>query len=75
MTTIYCINNLEKQECDIYEHFFSVPEMKCAYVWVSGDKKCSFFGKFGALSFLVTSVLRFSLLPFTDELDCAICIT
>ena len=28
-----------------------------------GGKKCSFFGKFGVLCFLVTSVLRFSSLP------------
>ena len=29
-----------------------------------GGKKCSFFGKFGQLCFLVTSVLRFALLPY-----------
>ena len=33
------------------------------YVWVSGGKKCLFFGKFGVLYFLVTSVLRFALSP------------
>ena len=27
-------------------------------------KKCSFFGKFGVLCFLVTSVLRFVLVPY-----------
>ena len=31
---------------------------------VSGGKKCSFFGKFGVLYFLVASVLRFALLPY-----------
>ena len=31
---------------------------------VSGGKKCSFFGKLGVLCFLVTSVLRFDLLPY-----------
>ena len=32
------------------------------YVCESGGKKCSFFGKFGVLCFLVTFVLRFALL-------------
>ena len=32
-------------------------------VCVSGGKKRSFFGKFGVLCLLVTSVLRFALLP------------
>ena len=31
---------------------------------VSGGKKCSFFGKFGALCFLETPVLTFTLLPY-----------
>ena len=34
------------------------------YVSLSGGKKCQFFGKFGLLCFLVTSVLRFALLPY-----------
>ena len=34
------------------------------YVCVSGGKKCSFFGTFGVLCFLVTPVLRFVLLPY-----------
>ena len=34
------------------------------YVCLSGGKKCLFFGKFGVLCFLVTSVLRFALLPY-----------
>ena len=34
------------------------------YVCVSGGKKCSFFGKFGELSFLETPVLRFTLLSY-----------
>ena len=29
-----------------------------------GGKKCSFFGKFGVVCFLVTSILRFALLPY-----------
>ena len=37
-------------------------------------KKCSFFGKFGELCFLVTSVLRFALLPhyrrIVQYMDC-----
>ena len=35
------------------------------YVCVSGRKKCLFFGNFGVLCFLETSVLRFPLLPFS----------
>ena len=31
------------------------------HVYVSGCKKCSFFGKLGVLCFLVTSFLRFAL--------------
>ena len=34
------------------------------HLCVSGGKKCSFFGKFGVLSFLETPVLRFALLPY-----------
>ena len=34
------------------------------YVCISGGKKCSFFGKFGILCFLVTPVLRFALLLY-----------
>ena len=34
------------------------------YVCVSGGTKCLFFGKFGVLCFLETSVLRFALLPY-----------
>ena len=33
-------------------------------VCVSGGTECSFFGKFVVLCFLVTSVLRFALLPY-----------
>ena len=35
-------------------------------VCVSGTKKCSFFGKFGLLCFLVTPVLRFALILPTN---------
>ena len=31
---------------------------------ISGGKKCSFFGKFGSLYFLVTGNLRFTILPY-----------
>ena len=37
-------------------------------VCVSGSKKCSFFGKFGVICFLVTLVLRFTLLPYYRRL-------
>ena len=37
---------------------------KAGRVCVSGGKKCSFFGKFGVLCILVTSVLRFALLSY-----------
>ena len=36
----------------------------CSYVCVSGGKKCPLFGKFGALFFLGTPVLRFALLLY-----------
>ena len=44
------------------KHF--VPPDTHKYVSVSGSKKCSFFGKFGVLCFLVTSVLRLAYLPY-----------
>ena len=34
------------------------------YVWLSGDNKCLFFGKFVVLCFLKTSVLRFARPPY-----------
>ena len=34
------------------------------YVYVSGGKKCSFFGEFGVLCFLETPVLGFAFLPY-----------
>ena len=34
------------------------------YLYVSRGKKRSFFGKFGVLCFLVTTVLRFALSPY-----------
>ena len=34
-------------------------------------KKRSFFGKFGMLYILVTSVLRFALLPYYRQIDCS----
>ena len=37
-------------------------------MYVSGDKKCSFFGKFGVLCFPVTPALRFTLLPYCRAL-------
>ena len=38
------------------------------YICVSGDKKCSFFGKFDVLCFLETPVLRFALLPYYRQI-------
>ena len=34
------------------------------YMCVSKGKKCLFFRKFGVLSYLLTPVLRFTLLPY-----------
>ena len=48
------------------EHFLSPDTHMC--VCVSEGKKCSFFGKFGALRFLVIPVLRF----ITDEFSFSI---
>ena len=43
------------------------------HVWVSGGKKCSFFGKFGVLCFLETPVLRFTLFLYyrRNRLTCS----
>ena len=49
------------------KHFLS-PDTH-TYVCISGGKKCSFFGKFGMLSFLETHVLRFALFPYYREID------
>ena len=35
------------------------------YVFVSGGKKCLFFGNFGMLCFLETPVLKFALLSYS----------
>ena len=40
-----------------------------SYMCVSGKKKCSFFGKFGVLCFLVTPVLKFALLPYYQRIQ------
>ena len=44
------------------QHF--LPPDTHTYVCVLGGKKCSVFGKFGALCFLEISVLRLALLPY-----------
>ena len=41
-----------------------LPSDTHTYLCVSGGKKYLFFVKFGELCFLVTSVLRFALLPY-----------
>ena len=51
------------------EKHISYPLIRtCTYVCVSGCKKGSFFGKFGVLCFLVTTVLRFALLPYHRQI-------
>ena len=45
-----------------------LPHDAHTYVCVSGGKKCLFFGKFGVLCFLETSVLRFAHLPYNRRL-------
>ena len=42
---------------------FLIPDMH-TFVYVSGGKKCLFFGNFGMVCFLETPVLRFALLPY-----------
>ena len=44
------------------KHF--LPPDTHTYVCLSGDKKCSFFGKFGVPRFLETPVLRLAFLPY-----------
>ena len=41
--------------------------LKANVYFVSGGKKCSFFGKFGELCFLVTFLVSFTLLPYYRE--------
>ena len=50
------------------KHF--LPSDTYTYARVSGGRKCSFLGKFGALCFLETSVLRFALLPYYRRFYC-----
>ena len=57
VTRIQSMPNFPKNE-----HF--LPPDTHTYVCVSGGKKHSFFRKFGMLCILVTSVLRFALLPY-----------
>ena len=54
----YCIGNKTKDRIS-----------KWRYVCVSGGSKYSFFGKCGVLCFLVTSVLRFALLPYHRRIN------
>ena len=49
------------------EHF--LPPDTHKFVCVSGGKKCSSFGKFDVLCFLVTPVLRYALLPYCGRID------
>ena len=48
------------------EHF--LPPDTYTYVFLSEDKKCSFFGKFDVLCFLETPVLRFTHLPYYQRI-------
>ena len=48
---------------------YFLPPGKQRYMCVSGDKNCSFLGKFGVLCFLVTYALRFVLLPYYRRFD------
>ena len=50
------------KNCPKNKHF--LPANMHMYVCVSEYKKCSFFGIFGVLCFLVTYVLRFACLPY-----------
>ena len=52
------------------EHF--LPLDTHTYVCVSGSMKCLFFGKFGVLCFLLTSVFRFSILPYYGTVSSSI---
>ena len=49
---------------------FSVIRTYHIYVCVSGGKKCSVFRKFDVLCFLVTPVLRFTLLLYDKHVLC-----
>ena len=47
------------------EHF--LPSDTHTEVCVSGGKKCLLFGKFGVVYFLVTTVFRFTFLPYSNK--------
>ena len=47
---------------------FLTPPDTYAYLCVSGDNKCLFYGKFVVLYFPETPVLRFALLPYYRRL-------
>ena len=49
------------------KHFLPPDTHTCVYV--SGGKKCLFFGHFGVLSLLETPVLRFALLPYSRRFN------
>ena len=55
-------NKAKKRNFPKHVHFW--PSDTQTYICILGGKKCLFFGKFGTLSFLVTFVLRFPLLPY-----------
>ena len=51
-----------KHSTQIFQKQFLLPDTQID-ACVSGGKECKFFGKSGVLCFLVTIVLRFTLLP------------
>ena len=53
---------------DTHKYVYVSGGKKYSYVCVSWGKKHSFFGKFGALCFIETLVLRFALLPYYQRI-------
>ena len=64
----YFVGNQAKRALQSTPHFpknkHFLPPDTHTNMCVSGGKKCLFFGKFGVLCFLETSILRFALLPY-----------
>ena len=61
-----CFKKTKHAKFSKNKHF--LPSDTHTYVCESGGEKCSFFGKFGMLSFLETPFLRFALFPLAKVL-------
>ena len=59
---------MKKRASNFPKNEYFLPPDTHKYVCVSGGEKYSFFGKFGVLCFLITSLLRFAFCLITGEM-------